>query len=335
MLPSNLFATQEEFVKTIEKKISVDKNASLTISNQFGKVDLINHDKNEVEIVVKITVKSSNTDKAKKKLEQIEIIIKTTSSSVDIRTGIDKIKGNFKGSFQIDYTIMAPATMPLNLHNEFGDVFISEWKASTDISVEYGSFTAGKLMSETNKLTLEFSKGSVGLINVGSVELAYTDKFSLDKSKELTVHSSFSNFSVETVERLDCHSEYDDVEIGNVNRIELDASFSSVEIEKLHIFGDLSNEYGSIKVNNVSKGFEGLDIENSFASIKVSFEEGSQFSFECEAEYGDVSIPTGAKIRIDKKDHSEHYIKGIYGEGENLPHVSLEVEYGSATLNMN
>jgi hypothetical protein len=331
-VPSNLFAKQEEFIKTIKKTIEVNANASLIISNQFGKIDLISNDKNEVEILISITVESSNTDKAQKKLDQIEIILKSTSSSLEIKTEIKQMKGNFKGNFQIDYIIKAPPTMPLDLHNQFGDVFISEWKGNTDISVEYGSFTAGKLMAETNELSLEFSKGSVGLINIGEVDLAYTDKFNLDKAKELTIHSSFSNFNIETIEKLNCHSEYDDAEIGEVNHIELDASFSSVEVEKLHISGDLENEYGSLKIYNVGKDFESLDLENSFASIKVVFEKGAQFSFECEAEYGDISVPSGAKISIDKKDHSEHYIKGVYGEGDDLPHVSLEVEYGSGTL---
>jgi hypothetical protein len=29
---------------------------------------------------------------------------------------------------------------------------------------------------------------------------------------------------------------------------------------------------------------------------------------------------------------SEHYLKGKYGSGDNLPNVYVEVDYGSATL---
>lgn len=334
VLPSSLEAKTDEFSKTIEKTLSVNKDASLNISNQFGKIDLINHDKNEVDIFIKITVESSNEDKARKKIEQIKVNIRGSASMVDIETVIENSRGNFNVSFQIDYTIKAPASMNLKLRNQFGDVFIGEWSGSTDISVEYGSLTVGKLMNEENEVELQFSKGSFGLINKGNVELAYVDRFNLDKAKDITLRSSFSHINIEMTENLDCHSEYDEIEIENVNRLEIRASFSSVRVGKLHINGDLRNEYGSIKIAKVAKGFEGLDVENSFASIKIYFEEGSQFTFECEAEFGDISLPDEAHVNIDRKDHSDHYLKGTLGSGADLPHVSIEVEYGSAQILM-
>lgn len=334
LLPSDLLAKTEEFVKIIEKSFTIENTGSLKINNQFGKIDLISHDKNTVEIYVKITVEASSDEKSKKKLEQIDIVFNSYPTSVDAKTTFAKSRGNFNGNFSIDYIVKAPSSLSIDIKNQFGDVFINEWKGTSTIEVAYGNLTVGKLMAELNELTLEFSKGSVGLINKGSVELAYTDRFNLDKAKELVIRSSFSNYEIETVERLECKSEYDEVEIENVNRIELEASFSSVRIGNLHLVGELSNEYGAIKVKKVSKGFERLDIENSFASIKVDFETGSQFEFECVAEYGDVSIPNSAEIRIDKKDHSEHYLKGKVGSGEDLPNVNIIVEYGSAQIDI-
>lgn len=332
LLPNNTIASSEELSKTIEKTVQVNKDAVLKISNQFGKIDLINQDKNEVEIFVKITVESSNVDKAQKKLDQIDVKINGSMSLVDIKTVLEKSGSNFNGSFSIDYTIKAPATMNLSLHNEFGDVFIGEWAGPTNIDVQYGSLTVGKLLNEANEIELQFSKGSVGLINKGELNLSYVDRFNLDKSKDLKLRSSFSKVEIETLEHLDCHSEYDGIEIGEANRIELIASFSAVKIGKLHLRGDLRNEYGAIKIASVSKGFEGLEIENSFASIKVTFEKGSQFNFECNAEFGDISMPSEADIRIDKKDISEHYLKGKVGEGSDLPNLNIDVEYGSASI---
>jgi hypothetical protein len=333
-LPKTVEARSDELTKTVEKNFQVDANASLKIDNQFGKIELLNNDKNEVEIFVKITVESTNSDKAQKKLDQIEINISGSSSLVEVETEFLNSRHNFKGSFQIDYTIKAPPSMHLDLENNFGDVYIGEWNGPTDIHVEFGSLTVGKLTNEINDINLQFSKGSIGLINKGEVELAYADRFNLDRCKDLRLRSSFSSVNIETAEQLDHRSEYDDVEIEEVNRIEIDASFSSVEIGKLLIRGEISNEYGSIKVKKVSKNFKGLDVENSFSNIRIYFEEGSMFTFECEAEFGDISLPNKADIRIDKKDHTDHYLKGSVGTGENLPHVNIEVEYGSANLDI-
>ena len=334
LLPSTLLAKSSEVEKTIEKSFTISNTGSLTIENQFGKIDLITHDKNTVEVVVNITVDANNVDKSLKKLEQIDVVFKSTPNSVEMKTNFGGGKNNFNGSFSIDYTVKAPASLSLDINNQFGDVLIGEWKGKTNINVGYGTLTAGKLMAEDNELTLEFSKGSVGLINKGNVELSYSDRFNLDKAKELSIRSSFSDYEIQTVERLYCRSEYDDVEIENVNRIELDASFTSVKIGKIFIYGDITNEYGSVKINMISKGFEGLKVENSFAGIKVNFEKDAKFTFECDAEFGDISIPSGSYVKIDKKDMSEQYLEGNYGSGDNLPNVSIEVDYGSASLNI-
>lgn len=331
-MPNTLKAKSEEFEKTIEKSFTIAKTGSLKIDNQFGKVDLITHDKNTVEVVVKIIVDANSEEKSLKKLEQIDVEFNSTPNSLEMKTTFGKGKGSFNGSFQIDYVVKAPASLSLDINNQFGDVFIGEWKGNSSITVGYGNLTVGKLMAEVNEVTLEFSKGSVGLINKGKVELSYSDRFNLDKAKELSIQSSFSDYEIQTVEKLVCKSEYDEVEIENVNRLELNASFTSVKIGKIYVYGDISNEYGSVKIDWVSKGFEGLKLENSFAGIKVNFEQGTQFTFECEAEFGDVSVPSGSDIRIDKKDMSEHYLKGRYGSGDNLPNVYVEVAYGSAAL---
>ena len=333
-LPNEVAAKQEEVSKTIEKTIKVNKDAQLILSNQFGKIDLINHDKDEVEIYIKIRVESGNAEKAQKRLDKISVDIKGSPTLVNVKTNFEKSSNNFNGEFSVDYTIKAPSSMTLDLKNQFGDVFVGEWTGNTSIDVQYGSLTVGKLNAESNELVLQFSKGSVGLINKGNVELAYVDRFNLDRAKELVLRSSFSNVEIETLEKLDCHSEYDEVEIGEVNRVELKAGFSSVVIGTLFVKGDLENEYGSIKVEKVSKGFEGLNIENSFASIKVYFEKGSQFTFECEAEYGDISVPSGSTVSVDRKDHTDHYLKGTFGSGTNLPHVAVEVDYGGAKLDI-
>jgi hypothetical protein len=334
LLPNTLLAKSEELTKSIEKSFPIEKTGSLKIVNQFGKVELIQHDKNTVEVSVKITVESSNDEKAQRKLDEIEIIFSSTSNSVEMRTSFGKAKNNFNGSFQIDYIVKAPSSLSLDINNQFGDVFIGEWKGATNLDIGYGSLTAGKLLADNNDVNLEFSKGTVGLINKGTLELAYSDRFNLDKTKDLSIRSSFSSYEIQSAEHLVCRSEYDDIEIEEVNRIELNASFSGVKIGKLFVNGDLSNEYGAIKLGYVSKGFEGLKLENSFSNIKVEFEHGSQFTFECDADFGDISLPKDATVSVDKKDHTSNYKKGSIGSGDNLAHVSVEVDYGSASLDI-
>lgn len=285
-----------------------------------------------MEITVEVNVESSNEEKAQKRLDQIEVIISGSDNMVKVITELNKTNGNFKGEFSINMDIKAPASMVLDLDNEFGDVVMTEWDGPADVNVEFGSLTANKFTSDQVSINLEFSKGNIGLVNKAKIDIEYGDKFTLDKAKELDISGEFSNIDIGTVERITIRCEYGDFELEQANQVDFHGEFTGFTLGKLYKRGDFSNEYGSIKINFVSKTFEELILNNSFSSIKVYFEEGSAFDFELSSEFGGISVMNGADVKIDKEGISEHYMKGTYGSGSNRSRVTAEADYGEIAL---
>lgn len=331
--PKLSYAKSEIASKTYNKEYAVNSDARLTIHNQFGKVNLIAWDQNRVEITVEVTVEANSEEKADKKLSQIEVIINGSESEVSVLTELKK-SSNFNGDFSIDMKIKSPPGLQLDLENEFGDVVMTEWDGPAEVSVEYGTLNANKFTSENVTIKLEFSKGTIGLINQADVKLEYSDKFTLDKAKEIHLDAEFSQIDIETVERLYADNEYGELNVGMANQVDFSGEFCGFTLGKLYVRGKFRNEYGGIKINFVSKSFEELVLINSFSGVKVYFEEGSSFDFKCSSEYGDVSIMDDADLRIDKQEMGEQYLEGSYGSGTPKSKVEAEVEYGGIAFKM-
>ena len=334
ILPEQLIAKSDQVSKTYTESFSVNANATLKLDNQFGKINLISWDQNKVEITVEVNVEASSEEKAQKRLNQIDVMISGSNSMVKVITELNKTSGNFKGEFSIDMEIKAPASMVLDLDNEFGDVVINEWDGPTDINIEFGSLTANKFTSDQVSINLEFSKGSIGVLNKAEINIEYGDKFTLDKAKEVDISGEFSNIDIGSVERITIDCEYGDFELDQANQVDFHGEFTGFTLGKLYKRGEFSNEYGSIKIGFVSKTFEELILTNSFSSIKVYFEKGSAFDFELSSEFGGLSVMNGANVKIDKEGIGEHYMKGSYGSGDNKSRVTAESEYGDISLKL-
>jgi hypothetical protein len=334
ILPKQLIAKSEEVSKIYIESFDVNANATLKLSNEFGKINLISWDLNRVEINVEVSVEASNEEKAQKKLNQIEVIISGSDNLVKVITELNSKNENFKGEFSIDMEIKAPASMTLDLSNEFGDVIITDWDGSADINIEFGSLTATKFTSENVTINLEFSDGNIGLLNKAELDIEYAGKFTLDKAKELELSAEFSQIDIESVERITVSTEYGGLDIGQANQVDFDGEFTGFSLGKLYKRGEFNSEYGSIKIRFVSNSFEELVLNNSFSGIKVYFEEGSAFDFELLSEFGGLSIMDGANVKIEKEGIGEHYLKGYFGSENNNSSVRAESEYGDITLKM-
>ena len=75
-LSFSLSAQDSEAKKEISESYKVTKDYTLGIENKYGSVDLVNWDKNELEVVVEMIVKATTDEKAQKILEKIDIDIR-------------------------------------------------------------------------------------------------------------------------------------------------------------------------------------------------------------------------------------------------------------------
>lgn len=217
--------------KTYSKSYPLSGSDRVSLSNQFGEMKILTWDKNEIKVDVTIVTKASTDDVAQKIMDRISIDDGKSGNSVFFKTkmrdmneeGKNKQKGEYKEqSMKIDYLVYMPSTNTLEANNQFGPMSLPDYKGTVDLESKFGSLTTGRLMSVKNvdvefgsaniahlnggKLTIKFSKGSVGTLS-GNVILRFEfcDKIKLglgNEVKDLDLKTSYSTIYLDAANNL-------------------------------------------------------------------------------------------------------------------------------------
>lgn len=236
--------------KVIVKTFPLTSNQKVSITNQFGKVEVNNWERKEVKIEVTIITNAKDDELAQMILD--EITIKETANAdisfetkINANRGVDKArrgKNNISSSMQINYKVFMPASNPLYVKNSFGDTFINDRTGATQLFQSYGSLVTGTL-SQLKDVKVEFGK----LISEG----IYASQ----------IHSSYSDVNVKNLAG-DVKSDFQfcgKLQLGlskNIENLLIDASYSDLLLllpEKLNASFLIKTSYGDLKNRSAIK----------------------------------------------------------------------------------
>ena len=304
----------DEFTKKISKSFDVNKDATLSVKNKFGKVQCENWDKNSISIEVTITVQASSQEKANKYLDKIKIEITGSSSLVTAITSMeDNLFDKGNNEMSIDYMINIPGTINVELTNKFGDIILSEVGGTSIIDLGYGTIDAKKLLGNTNKLDIEFSDGYIGYIKSANMDLKYSE-LKIDEVSDMTVESKFSELNIGKIDVLTLETGYDDDFVGYVRNIDIEADFSDVEVRTVEQTLTANFDYGELKVKEVGKSFKLIDITNSFSDANIGFNTEASFRINATVKMGDLTYPQDrAKLSVVEMSYTSNKYEGLIG----------------------
>lgn len=294
--------------KTYSKSYALSGSDKISLSNQFGEMKIITWDKNEIKVDVTIVCKASTDEVAQKIMDKISIEDGKTGNSVYFKTkmkgesnnsGTHK-KGEYKEqSMKIDYLVYMPATNTLEANNQFGPMSLPDFKGEVDLESKFGSLTTGRLMNvkrvsvefgkatiahqNNGKLTIKFSKGSIGTLS-GNVDLLieFCEKIKIGIDNEL------KDFNLRT----------------NYSSVYLDASNNLSANFDIHTnFGEFKNKT-SFPINEEKSGSEqhGPKFDKDYSGKAGT---GSN-RVKIRSEFGEVTL--GHNLQVDfseKKDKSK------------------------------
>jgi hypothetical protein len=304
----------DEFTKKISKSFDVNKDATLSVKNKFGKVHCENWDKNSISIEVTITVQASSQEKANKYFDKIKVDLTGNSSMVTAVTSIeDNLFDKGNNEMSIDYMISMPKTINLELTNKFGDIILAEVGGTATIDLGYGSIDAKRLSGSSTKLDIEFSDGYIGYINSSNIDLKYSD-LKIDEATDMTGESKFSELEIGKIDVLTLETGYDDDFVGNVRNIDIEADFSDVEIRNVEQTLTANFDYGELKIKEVGKSFKLVDITNSFSDANVGFNPEASFRINATIKMGDLTYPQDrAKLSVVEMSYTSSKYEGLIG----------------------
>ncbi len=314
MLPLGLYAQKVELERNINQEYSTESSTRLMINNKYGDVVVNTWNVDKITVDVEVKAWGRSESQAQSMLDRVEIEYGQSGDEVSFRTEISSrsVSINDRSGFQINYTVNMPMKNHLELENKYGAVNLGDLSGELDLEVGYGQLQAGDLTNDNVEIVLKYSKGSIQSVNKGSLEFKYSGNVNIGRVGEITLSDKYGGVSID-----------------EAGIIDADIAYSGLKIGTLTGALRLESKYAGGNIQNVKAGFKEIDIDNSYGSVSIEFDQGANFDFEVETSFG------GFKSSIDDLNMQKMIEKNTSGEysgsrgSDNKGRVAISSAFGS------
>ena len=339
-ISTTLAHARQEVARDYHEEFNAGADTKLVLSNKYGSIDVKDWDQQKIVVDVVVSVKHSNEEKAQKLLENIDIKFSSDGNVVKVETVINdkfsRINWNDDNTFEINYSVQMPRDANLDLHNKYGNVFISELAGHTQIEVKYGKLTVNKLSrgneKPLNTLTLAYSSGS-SISECGWIKsnMKYS-KLTIDKAKAIVAYSSYSKLNVGNASSIVVEGKYDGYEFGTLTNLVMNTSYSGIKMEVLEKKLSVVARYTDFRIENMPATFESIDIESRYGNIRVGLDPQASYKLDGEAGYSKIYFhDTGRVSKIQESNSMT--VNGTVGtDPDPSATVKVVTKYGNVKL---
>lgn len=335
--------------REISRTFKINEETEIQIINKYGNIQVVNWEKDSVMIQIKISVTGTKLSKVNKTFNYIDADFTANPYYVIVNTIFKNDRNNFwtdvsditnsifKGgsNTQINYTIFMPENNALKIKNKFGNIYLTNRSANTEIELSNGDFKANDI---TGYLQMEISYGSVSLKNAtnANIEINYGD-LRLKKINELDLDSKSSTIDCDEINKLNIISKRDKFYLGDVSVINGRSSFSELQIDYLVKDLKLDTNFGEVLVEMTDQNFSGFTINSTNTDITATFSKESAYAIELVmTKRSTVFLPDQYDILSQKQseeDEEETILKANSGEvRSNSPVVDINQKSGTIRL---
>ena len=286
------YITGQEFTNQVVRAYKISNATSVDVYNKYGKIHVISWEKDSVKFIIDIKIRNKDAEKLNKIKNNISFEFIPTVYYVTARTQIGNgtedafknivdIAGSMFSSqnqIQIDYTIMVPTYTSLKLENKFGDVYLDDRHGNLNLTLSYGDFKANSLNGNCS-IKLSSGDAEINSLNDGQVTISYSN-LHIIKAQKLSLESRSSNVNIDEINDLTLRSRRDKLILPNVRILNGDSYFSEFSLLGLQQELDYIFRYGSLTIDNISKGFSAITINSEYTDLRLSFVKGSSYNIE-------------------------------------------------------
>lgn len=333
LISQNLLANESPFVeetKVLEKTYNVHSNANLSINNKYGNVTMTTWDKNVIEIRVEIKVDGRDNNAVKEKLNSITVDFSGTASNVSAVTRINSINSGKKTNISIHYTVKLPKTNSIELRNQYGNLFLDELKGASNISVDYGNVTVGKLHNAINNFNLDYvTTAKIDYVKSAIIDIDYS-KLEISKADVLTLNADYTDVTLGEINDLINNMDYGNLNVKKIEKVSNNADYTNVKIGTLtHSFVS-SGDYGAISIQRINKGFDKIIINSDYSGVNLGIDASAGYSIIANMQYGDLNYPSNVTMSKRIVKNTSSYYEGKAGNGSGT--IEIKMSYGGAKI---
>lgn len=254
----------------IRKNFKVNSNVVLDLQTSFANVGVTTWPKNEMEVVITITVNTRSEERKQEVLTRVKASIEDGAQQARVITELQSFRSRGTESLDIEVTVKMPATGSVQGNVEFGLVQLPNLEGPVKLVVAYGNLVTGDLLSAANSCTVNFGNLKVQRFSGGKIRTEY------------------GNADVQRITGPgEVRSEFGNIEIGSI-------TIPSGELKLLV-------EYGSCEINFSEGGDFTYEIQSSFGEIDLpSGTKGkvTKTDFSTESAKGRVGAGGGSHVII-------------------------------------
>lgn len=294
---SMCFAKSYKYTEEYEitKKYKASEGVIMNLDCQFTDLEILNNStNNEIQLIVKVELKSNNKSYVDNPWEYITISHSMDGNIFRLKTRYNKKTGTKNNSnFKIKCQLYVPKNYTPDIIGQFSDI---EIYAPTNKPLKMKlQHSDAELKTPFTKVTLnsQYSDVEAKRIDYMEATLQYSD-LSIDEIKELTGKVQYGDLEIERLTgKMEINSQYSDIEVECAKSAEeftTTAQYSNIEIKfngyKPNISGKLKSNYSEIK---------GSDLEFISVSDKLT-NRGTSFNGEIRSKGYNSSVKT---FRLD------------------------------------
>jgi len=330
--------------KVVKKVFTVNPKAEVSLNNKYGNLNITTWNKNTVEIEVTITVQGDDLDDVNNKLSSIGVIFNANKSLVEAETIIQSTKSSwtswFKSSkninYKINYDVKMPKSNSVDLDNDYGNIYLDNLDGSAKIDCEYGKISVGNLNASYNDINLDYSNNSsIHYLKSGNINIDYA-KLTIDISEKVKVVADYSTLKFDKAKIVDFNCDYGSISIEEAIDIKGNSDYLTMRFGTIHKNLLVDTDYGSITVKNLLDGFENVDINSEYASVRIGVAPTAVFEFLIDLQYAGFSR-NDDNITFYKNisKSTEKYYEGKFGKGNTNSKIVINSQYGGVSIKEN
>lgn len=296
--------------KEITRSYPVNSNTVLSVDNRFGNIVIEHWDKKEVEFRIVIESKAKNISTAAQNLDKVSVDFSKRSSAIEATTQMDNLNQRDNERVTVDYTILAPKDIKLDLKQQFGNINLPERNEGTvSLEIKFGNLAGGSFTSLVS-VESQFSNVTLGNLVTADLELKHSGKVIIGDARNITVECSFSNLKANAVGNMELDEKHSGVNIKECEAITMRVQHSSIDIGKLSRSAEVESlSHSTLTIGNLSPDFDFIAAEASFGTLKIKTPASSSFLLDANTSFGDVKLSSAFNLsnvtRIEKNNKKD------------------------------
>ena len=282
--------------KTSFHKLNIeDLGADATIDISSAGLTMGNCRKLDLKASFSKNMKIGKTESAKMSLNSSDVEMEAIESDLDLEANFSNIEiagiGN-KAELDLNSSSMETSDIgSLDLKGSFIRSFTANNIGIAGISINSSKFEAKKITTV-----------NVGKITFSTLKIDETGNIDIGTSSS----SKFYFESANSIKAASCS--FSDFEIGNLSRL-----FTLVA------------QSGNVKLNNVGKGFDKIDINGTFLTTSIHVFPGSSYLISADMSFPDYDFGN-INIKSHQKDMSHEKIEGWKGSDKSNSGINLNCQ---------